>query len=91
MHGVEVAQHQDSGTLGLARNARGEEVAVALAAGLAFNHGAQCDHFPLREVHDAVDALAEVGGTLDEDPGPDAFQDLVGVVLGPVGSGAAHG
>ena len=91
MHGVEVTEHQDAGALRLARNACGEKVRVAFAARLAFDGGAHGNHLPFREVHDAVDSDGDVGGTFDEDPGPDALQNLVGVVLGPVVSWAAHG
>ena len=73
------------------RNAGGEEVPVPFAARFALDGAADGDHLLLREVHDAVDSGGDVGGTLDEDPGANALEDLLGVVLRPIVSRIAHG
>ena len=84
VHRVEMTQHEHARPLLPARHTAQHDVAVTVPARLARDLRTQTLHRLNGLVHHQVDAFDMDRGAFGQDPVADAFQDLVGVVLGLV-------
>ncbi len=75
MHGVDMRQDQDAGTLAGASGAQRQDIGEAVTPRNPLPHERQVDGIGLHAVDHAVDRVNVRGGALDLDPRPDAVDD----------------